>query len=149
MTAAISPSNTDFKKLWNSKEWKIKRADFLKGQVCQVCGRSENLVVCHDDYNLYNDLNAYLDFIYSAKVLCKSCNMAEMTGLELCKTCLKEKGEYHYPIKGETCKYCRSPEQIADDEQKAASYQYRKRQIMNQRNAKIRAIRRRMKVNRV
>ena len=142
---AQQPEKTDFKKLWNSKEWKTKRTDYLKGQVCQHCGTSENLVVCHDDYNLYNDLEAYLDFIYSAKALCRSCNKAEMKGLVYC--CTDEKGKNHYrPKDADYCRNCEPEELREKREQKQASGLYFRRQVMNRDNARKRAFYQRVKV---
>lgn len=130
---------TDFKKIWSSKQWKIKRAEYLKGQVCQFCGASENLVVCHDDYSLYNDEEAYLDLIYSAKVLCRSCNMAEMAGLVFCCTDPKTGKNHYRPKDAEYCPVCRPPEEVERIEQRKASRLFKVRQIRNRDNARRRA----------
>jgi hypothetical protein len=90
------------KGFWASPEWKKAAKAYKAGKVCEWCGASERLVVCHPS-DIYPGHPDYMDFLKSqCKVLCQKCNRAEMGNLVLCQQC---KRGYHTRM-NEKCLNC-------------------------------------------
>lgn len=74
-------------KTWSSKEWKDRKAEFIKGKVCSWCGATEKLLPHHPYINSMKD-GTYLDFYLSGCiVLCTRCHFALHKGKKLCPKC--------------------------------------------------------------
>jgi hypothetical protein len=71
---------------WGSKEWKEKRAIYLVGKVCEVCGKAEKLVIHHPQKKNSLTNEEYASF-EGAQVLCNRCHFAYHKGMHLCPTC--------------------------------------------------------------
>lgn len=64
----------DYKKQLQSKEWKEKRKEVFKerGEVCERCGKTDNLQIHHKEY--LNNRKAWEYDTFYLEVLCRSCH---------------------------------------------------------------------------
>jgi hypothetical protein len=118
MISAVAPQEiraanhkTKNKKKWSSKEWKIKREEFIisHGSFCDWCGSDSYLTVHHPYRNVYGK-TTYDDFYLSECVLlCRSCHSATHAGMVLCtyKEGIYHDGARHYRFHdAEKCSFC-------------------------------------------
>ncbi|MBN1794251.1 MAG: hypothetical protein JW844_04745 [Candidatus Omnitrophica bacterium] len=85
--------------LWNRKEWKEKRDEFIKarGGKCEWCGSSLFLTVHHLDESTYDKKDQYVDLKEQENiVLCRKCHFAIHHNLELCHICRKKYHKANY-----------------------------------------------------
>lgn len=60
-------------KIYQTKEWKAQKAEFVKGKVCEWCGATEKLLPHHPYQNTQDE--AYTDlFLSGCIVLCSTCH---------------------------------------------------------------------------
>jgi hypothetical protein len=89
-------------KIWQTKEWKEKKAIFIKGKVCSWCGTDKKLLPHHPYINSLSE-GIYLDFYLSGcVVLCTRCHFALHHGKKLCPTCK----EHYCSFDTEMCYPC-------------------------------------------
>jgi len=72
------------REVWGSTEWKKKKAEFVAGKVCSVCGTTDKLTVHHPTDDMY--AKNYMDFS-GCVVMCTSCHWKLHHGYKLCPVC--------------------------------------------------------------
>jgi len=75
--------------IWQTKEWKDKAAEFVKGKSCEWCGTTKNLVPHHPKKKGGYTREEYLS-LEGCSVLCGKCNFMEDKGYKLCPICKKK-----------------------------------------------------------
>jgi hypothetical protein len=88
------------KEVWGKARWKRESRAFKEGKICEWCGATEILVVCHPP-DIFPGHPDYWD-LTKCHVLCQKCNLCEMAGLVICKECREG---YHTPLY-EKCLNC-------------------------------------------
>jgi len=81
---------------WQSPEWKLRAAEFVKDKTCVWCGSTENLVPHHPHKKQGYTHDEYMS-LEGCIVLCKKCNFMEDKGYKLCPVCKKK---YYKPKRG-------------------------------------------------
>jgi len=90
------------RKIWNSKEWKEKKAKFLVGKVCEWCGSTEKLTAHHPYLESYKS-DIYIELDLSGCIaVCNKCHFAIHHGLVLCSVCK----EHYHGVGADMCKAC-------------------------------------------
>ena len=77
------------RKPWQTKEWREKRAEFIKGKSCCWCGSTEYLTISHPNPHYRRTYDEYMSF-KDVTVLCRRCAFAYDKGMHLCQNCKKK-----------------------------------------------------------
>ena len=78
------------RKPWQTKEWREKRAKFIKDKSCEWCGSTETPLTIHHPQkkNTLSD-EKYMSF-EGVMILCKRCAFAAHNRMHLCPSCKKK-----------------------------------------------------------
>lgn len=144
--AAIQTKNRRKKKgrIYQSAEWKRKKAAFVKGKVCEWCGEAEEKkLLPHHPYKNTPD-SAYEDlYLSECVVLCQKCHfMFERRHKVICPRCLKN----YMPADPSinccwSCHLKEHPEKAVRIEVDRVLRESRKREEKRKRAEKMRALR--------
>ena len=84
------------RKPWQTKEWREKRLDFIKGKVCEWCGSEELLTIHHPQLAHSLTYEEYISF-KGTMILCRKCAFAYHKGLDLCPICKQRYKKRRFP----------------------------------------------------